>query len=302
MVCGLQFRVHPRIQFIRQNHPEELWMPSSPYNDCKALEEAFVAQWANFGQAPGGAYHEDGELTWTEAPVAHLPYNAVIRTQLTGDTDDRINGMLRHFKSRGVQFLWMVHPFSRPADLEKRLVEHGLQLAGRETGMCLDLEDWHRSEDDPTGPITCLEVKDEETLKDFEDLIAEYWGLPQETHAYVDGFTRWAFRMGNRGVWLLAYQNSKAVAKAYLSIQGPDDTASIWGVYVKPEARGYGIATTLTALALRRAAELGKRRVVLAASQMARNLYRRIGFKESCVLLVYASAALPVPLQGLQPL
>ena len=42
-------------------------------NDCEALEEAFIAQWANFGQAPGGTYNEDNELIWTEAPVPQLP-------------------------------------------------------------------------------------------------------------------------------------------------------------------------------------------------------------------------------------
>ena len=40
-------------------------------------------------------------------------------------------------------------------------------------------------------------------------------------------------------------------------------TAAIFGVYVSPLARDYGIASALTELAIDRAAEFGRRRVVL---------------------------------------
>jgi hypothetical protein len=46
----------------------------------------------------------------------------------------------------------------------------------------------------------------------------------------------------------------------------------------------------------------GKKRVVLASLHMAINLYRRIGFRKNCDLLVYASDTLPEALKGLQPL
>jgi len=102
-------------------------------------------------------------------------------------------------------------------------------------------------------------------------------------------------------VWLLAYKGEEPVGKAYLSLQGLDDTASIWGVYVKSTARGYGIGSKLTQLAIERAAELGKSRVVLGSSEMGLNVYRRIGFKETRALAVYASTSFPTALQGAQP-
>ncbi len=276
-------------------------MPSTLHNDVEALEEAVVAQWANFGQGPGGSYNDDGELAWTEAPVSQLPYNAIVRTRLTRDAEDRIDAMADRFRTRGVQFLWVVHPSARPAHLEPLLSKHGLSLVARETGMALDLASWKKPARQADGPIVYKEANDEQSLADFEELIARYWDLPKETRPYVDGSIRRAFEFGDRGVWLLAYKAQEPVGKAYLSLQGLDDTASIWGVYVKATARGYGIGTRLTELALERAAELGKSRVVLGSSEMGLNVYRRIGFKETRPLAVYASASFPTALQGAQP-
>ena len=44
--------------------------------DIEAIEAAFVAQWANFGQGPGGTWHDDGDLVWTEGPPTELPFAA----------------------------------------------------------------------------------------------------------------------------------------------------------------------------------------------------------------------------------
>jgi hypothetical protein len=41
--------------------------------DVEATEEAFVAQWTNYGHAPGRVFHEDDDLVWAEAPVPQLP-------------------------------------------------------------------------------------------------------------------------------------------------------------------------------------------------------------------------------------
>jgi len=276
-------------------------MPSTLHSDVEALEEAVVAQWANFGQGPGGSYTNDGELAWTEAPVSQLPYNAIVRTRLMRDAEDRIEAMVSRFRSRGAQFLWVVHPSARPANLEQLLPRYGLSLVARETGMVLDLASWKKPAGRAGGPIVYKEVNDEQSLADFEDLIARYWDLPDETRPYVDGCIRRAFEFGDRGVWLIAYKAQEPVGKAYLSLQGLDGTASIWGVYVKSTARGYGIGSRLTELALERAAELGKSRVVLGSSEMGLNVYRRIGFKETRQLAVYASASFPTALQGVQP-
>ena len=97
-------------------------MTTKPDTDIEAIEEALVAQWSNFGQAPGGRFHEDDDLVWAEAPVTRLPYNAVIRTRLERNAERRIEQVVRHYRRRAVNFLWLVRPTTaQPENLAEEL-------------------------------------------------------------------------------------------------------------------------------------------------------------------------------------
>lgn len=276
-------------------------MPTVFDDEVTTGEEALVAQWSNFGLGPGGSFIDDGELAWTEAPVSQLPYNAVVRTRLTSDPDARIDAMVKRFGDRGVQFMWVVHPSAQPADLEQLLPRHGLSLVGRETGMVLELDAWKQTVVDADGPIVYRTAVDAQGLAAYEDLIDEYWGLSGDTRPFVSGCNQKAFTIGGRGVWLLAYKAGEPVGKTFLSLKGLDGTASIWGVYVKSSARGYGIGSRLTEMALQCAAEHGKSRVVLFSTEMGLKVYRRIGFRQTHTVAVYASVPFPAELRGVQP-
>ena len=273
-------------------------MTTRAHADVAAIEEAFVAQWRDYGHAPGGVFHDDDDLVWAEAPVPQLPYNAVLRTRFGRDAEERIEQVLSHFRQRAVHFLWLVHPTAQPENLAEQLAARGLSLVEHATGMALDLTSWRASPGPSQGPITYREVTDEQGLQAFEELMAAYWALPAESHSYVFGMNRWAYALGDRGVRWVAYRDHQQVGKAYLSYLGRKDTAAIFGVYVRPTARGYGIARTFTELAIARAAALGWRRVVLHSSEMAVNIYRRLGFIDRCMLPIYAITALP----GMQPI
>lgn len=247
---------------------------------------------------PAGCFTKEDDLVWTEAPVPQLPYNAVLRTRLASDAAERIEQVVRHFRQRAVQFLWLVHPTAQPANLAERLTARGLSLVEHATGMALDLTSWSAQPGPAKGPIAYREVKDQEGLRDFEELMAAYWELPPESHPYVFEMNRRAYALGDRGVRWVAYHDNRPVGKAYLSYLGCKDTAAIFGVYVRPTVRGYGIASTLTALAITRAAALGRKRVVLHSSEMAVHVYQRLGFIERCTMPVYATTAL----HGMQPI
>jgi ribosomal protein S18 acetylase RimI-like enzyme len=266
--------------------------------DIEAIEQAFVAQWSNFGHAPGGIFHEEGDLIWAEAPVPQLPYNAVIRTKLGMDAEARIKQVINRFRERAAQFLWVVHPTAQPDDLIERLVAKGLSLVECPTGMSLDLTTWSDAPNSMKGPITYREVTDEQGLQAYERLIDAYWELPEQSHPYVFGLSRWIHASRDRAARWVAYRDRQPVGKIYLSYLGAKDTAAIFGVYVSPTARGYGIASALSKLAISRAAKLGRTRVVLHSSEMAINVYRRLGFIDRCVLPFYATTAL----HSLQPM
>jgi ribosomal protein S18 acetylase RimI-like enzyme len=266
-------------------------------DDVQAIEDAFVAHWANFGLGPGGSYHDDGDLVWIEAPVPQLPYNAVIRTTLVDDIDERIVKVTAHFRQRNVNFLWLVHPSAQPADLSAKLAGHGLARVETATGMSIELSSWMENRTsvplEVDGPIVYREVQNDPDMDAFEALMAYYWELPPESRRYAYGINRWV-GLGPRapGVRWIALMDGEPVGKAYLSLLGSPDTAAIFGVSVRREARGRRVATILTEHLMQRAVDLGRRRVVLHSSEMAVNLYRRTGFVERCSLPVYATGAL----------
>lgn len=274
------------------------------WSDVEAIELAFVGQWAAFGQGPLGEFHNDGEgLVWTAAPVPELPYNAVLHTRLGADADDRVRQQAEQYRRRGVQFMWIVHPTSEPADLARSLAACGLGLVERSTGMSLDLARWRPDRTPPVGDITIREADDDDGVADYESLIAEYWELRPESREYVFGINRWARGLGH-GRRLVAYDGGRPVGKGYLSLAvGPDaystsdDTAAIFGMYISPEARGKGIAPAITHRLLEMAAAIGRRRVVLHSSEMGLPLYLKLGFAPRCVLPVYATKTL----HSLQP-
>jgi len=271
--------------------------PIVAHADIPAIEEALINQWSIFGHAPGGVWHDDRDLIWTEAPVPQLPYNAVLRTRLGADAQERIDRIVRHFRERNVQFMWIHHPTATPDDLPARLSAGGLSLVEHATGMSLELASWRKPPEPPDGPIVYLEVTDEHGLRAFDDLIVAYWELPVESHAYSLRMSRWSYETRVPGVRWVAYREGRPVGKAYLSLLGSKETAAIFGVYVSPSARGLGIARRLNELAIGRAAELGMKRVVLHSSEMAVNVYRRLGFLDRCKMSVYATA----PLHSTQP-
>jgi ribosomal protein S18 acetylase RimI-like enzyme len=64
--------------------------------------------------------------------------------------------------------------------------------------------------------------------------------------------------------------------------------AGIHGVATKPEARGKGLARTLTLEALHTGRAAGFRLAMLHTSVMARSLYEKIGFRQVSEFRVYA--------------
>ena len=90
------------------------------------IEDAFAAHWSLFGTWPKGELHDEDGVLWFETPIAHLPYNGVIRTRIEGDADDAVRKLVARLRGRGVQFFWLVHPSARPADLGERLTAAGV--------------------------------------------------------------------------------------------------------------------------------------------------------------------------------
>ena len=257
---------------------------SDPASQCL---QALVAHWSQFGTLPGGALHEEGGLRWFETPARNLPYNGVLQTH--GADDAAIDRTARRFRERGVQFWWIDHPGAEPTDLGRRLEARGLVPVEEMHFMWRDLDGF-----EPAPAPEGVEIErdlGDAGIKDYIDLTLLYWEVPGEDAAAVTALHR-AITPEYPGRRYLARIDGKPIGKAYLSWPGPDGVCGIYGMSVRSEARGRGVAGALTAAMLADAREQGLERCVLHSTDMAVGVYRRIGFTECARVTVHATAEL----------
>jgi len=191
------------------------------------IEEAFAAHWSLFGKWPKGELHEEDGVLWFETPIAHLPYNGVIRTRIDGASGSVIARLISRFRSRGVQFFWFAHPSAHPADLGERLTGAGVPVVETATGMSLELDGWEAPAT-PPGGVTYREVLDERDLLSYHRLTAAYWELPESDSAAVEELQR-ALAPGRvPGHRYLALVDGSAVGKGYVSLAGPPGVAALF--------------------------------------------------------------------------
>jgi ribosomal protein S18 acetylase RimI-like enzyme len=269
-------------------------MPATDVGDrVRGIEEAFVAHWSNFGRWSHGRLRDEDGVLWFETPIRYLPYNMVIRSRITpaAESDAVIDRVVAEFVRRDVPYLWMVRPSDRPADLDHRLARRGLELVETATGMDMDLADWHAEESTSDGRI--LQVDDDPAgLGDYVELIRTYWSLPESEREMLAVLNRDLAGARSPGVRVVAYLDDAPVGKAFMNTTELPARVAVYGVAVRPEARGRGIATSLMNELLSRARKLGGERCVLHSSSMAVSLYRRMGFVERCTFGVWATGPL----------
>jgi len=257
-------------------------------NAVTDIEAALVAHWSQFGGWSRGELRDDDGLLWFRTPIAHLPYNGVIRTSLPeGEAADQaIDAVIDRFRTDSAEFIWFDHPSATPSDLGERLAARGIHAAEHITCMSLELSDWEPA---PLPPgIAFREVRDAADMQTYSDLTIRYWEIPDHERRLVAEL----HRQWNSGRRYLAFADGQAVGKGYLSLAGPPGVAAIFGMSVPPQARGRGIATGLTTTLLHAALDAGAERVVLHSTAMAAGVYGRAGFVPRCPLTIHATRPL----------
>jgi ribosomal protein S18 acetylase RimI-like enzyme len=269
---------------------------TGPDDRVKVIEAAFERHWRHFGGYPGASLRDEDGVLWFESPIRHLPYNWVIRTRIapSADADAVIGRVAETFRARDVPFMWVQRPSDRPADLDRLLSTHGLDLVETATGMDLDLDRWQPGPNASDARLVQVDAPeaDERGLHDYEELIRTYWSVPENERHVIEALNRHWTGERSPGIRLVGYIDERPVGKLFANFEDLPSWIAIYGVAVKPEARGHGVATALMNEAIARGKAAGASRVVLHSSSMALSMYTRMGFVERCKLPVFATDAL----------
>ena len=133
------------------------------------------------------------------------------------------------------------------------------------------------------------EVSGESDARQILELVAWRWQVPARATEHLHAINE-HFGIGTPGAkarcWA-AWRAGVPVAKVILHLAA--GAAGIYGVATRPEARGLGLARTLTLEALRAARQEGYQLSVLHSSPMALRLYEKIGFRSVASFKLFAS-------------
>ena len=253
--------------------------------DVRALEENLWDMWSAFGRGEGCALVDTPALMRFETPLPYVPYNSVMRCRLGADADDVIAEVLARSAERQVPLMWVVHPTAQPGDLEDRLRAHGLVEAEVCPGRVAPLS--AIAEPGPLPPGVTMDRLGPDAREEFAQLVAWRYDLPAEACETLLSIMR---RRGfgepacpTQG-WV-ARLDGRIVAKVVLHVAA--GVAGLYGVATRAEARGLGLAKTLTAAAFAHARQLGLTTGILHATPMATPLYASLGFRHVADFRLY---------------
>ncbi len=254
----------------------------------QALEHNLWSLWSWFGRGPDCSLHDEGDALWFETPIPTLPYNMVLRFAVTSDIDRRINSIVEQYRRRRVAFLWVIHPSSMPKDLGNRLRKRGLQEIEICAGMAANLVDLPELSSEPKD-FEIRELDNETAANHLVDFAAWRWHVPEGAKPHLGAYIQ-VLRIGKPSPILrcwMAWCGQLPLSKVALHCGAK--AAGIYAVATRPQARGQGLAGTLTIEALRAARQRGYQLAVLHSTPMAVNLYTKLGFRHVAPFRLFAS-------------
>ena len=221
--------------------------------------------------------------------IVDIPYaifNSIVDANLEPDqVDDAIRFIISDVKRRRIPVQWWIGPSSRPADLEKHLVDNGFKLCDDDPGMAVELAKL----DDGLRRVPGLSIqiaRDKSAWYQWGRTMAAGFEIPPAAGFVVQAWVE-LFTLADPDI-ISAYTgllDGEPVATSVLTLVG--GAAGIYGVSTIRRARRRGIGAWMTLQPLLDARAKGQKVGVLQASQMGASVYRSLGFQEYCRIRAY---------------
>lgn len=255
-----------------------------PESIRKAIESNLADYWLSIGANPKGRVHVSDEISWEYSGGTF--FNRVVNVYLTERNADRhIQQVRRAFRKRRAAVTWLVGPSTSPADIGDRLANQGFSRNDVWKGMAHTL---HGLDNPPISPETVevVDVDSEWLRRDWGDVVGRSFQFPTSARRLLEESVGAQLNTGSPA-WRhkLAYLDGKPVAASTLFMKG--GIAGIYLVATVPEARGNGLGSHMTWIALREARDLGCQLAVLQSTDDARGIYEKLGFRYHCDIDVY---------------
>lgn len=250
----------------------------------RAIEANTIGYYLNYRGFAPAEIHDEAGLLWFSTGLRVAEFNGVLRAQLaSAEADARIVALLAQFQQRDLPLIWHLGPSTQPADLAARLVAHGLTHVEDEPGMAADLDAINETISAPSG-LEIEPVVDQATFREWLQVWA--YDVPAAAlEPYVTLYTQLGLGAPHPLQHYLGRLDGVPVATAALFAGA--GVVSVQHVVTLPTMRRRGIGAAMTLQITRTARAAGFRIAVLTASPLGLNTYRRLGFREYCVISRY---------------
>ncbi|HEC40123.1 hypothetical protein LCGC14_1291340 [marine sediment metagenome] len=207
---------------------------------------------------------------------SHIPLEIAIK---------RIKENIAFFGKRQVPFFWMIGPSSSPKNMGELLIKSGF-TPDKQPGMAYNLKTT-RAERELSNKVEIIKIENLKTLKVWEDVVLTGFDLPKDllSDFFHKAFSFMLLNDRLSASAFLGYYDKKPVASSLVCYEA--GVAGIYNVTTLEEARGKGIGSAITLAPLNEAKKLGYEIAILHSSEMAFNMYKRMGFKEYCTIELY---------------
>jgi ribosomal protein S18 acetylase RimI-like enzyme len=200
-------------------------------------------------------------------------------------TKDQVTNVINYFREKNLPFAWWVGFEGEPNNLTNMLEDHGLKKSEEELAMAIELNSVVDFE--IPKKLIIKRVADNQTMRDYICVITDI--VPNEQKA-IESFYHKAETMvcsDNAKIELyVGYIDSKPISTC--SIFFSENVAGIFDIIASPKMRGMGIGSAMTVTAMNAALKKGYATCILTATNDAKFLYEKIGFKSLKSMCVYS--------------
>jgi len=202
------------------------------------------------------------------------------------DCDQRsVKTAIDYFKTKKLPYAFWIGFENDPSWLEQELVSTGLVTDETEWAMICDLE---KQKPMPiNSDFDIRQVQDRAEIKNVISVINQI--IPVDEHLAIQSFyEQSAAVLLSKNcplTFFIGYEGGKPISLSSLFCD--QEIASIFDVIVLPEMRGIGLGKAMTLKAMLTAQEKGFNNCVLTATNDAKYLYQKLGFKDVKTMRVY---------------
>lgn len=230
---------------------------------------------------PGSERGVEGGAEWFLTGVPFPLFNGVLSGIMPNEAiDQSIDSILHIFRRRDLPMIWSVTPASRPRDIGRYLLAHGLRHAGDAPSMACDLNGLPAGPSFPDG-VVIQSVRDEATLLRWCQVLVAVFEFPAfVSQALFEVMAIIGFEPDAQVKNYVGLEGSHVTCVSTLVLAG--GVAGIYNVGTIPQHRRRGLGRAITLAPLLEARDLGYRLGVLQSTEMGYPVYSALGFIEYC--------------------